>query len=78
MPLAQSDKITHTTDSGYTVPMYIAPLIDEFDNLLLISRMRYGIKVYKAYTGTQFAKAQRPIFNLRQSRKFERRGGRGF
>jgi hypothetical protein len=53
LPLAKSDKITNTSDSGYTVPMFIAPLVDEFDNLLLISRMRYGIKVYKSYTGEQ-------------------------
>ena len=53
LPFAQSDKITNTSDSGYTVPTFIAPLIEEFDNLLLISRMRYGIKVYKAYTGEQ-------------------------
>jgi len=53
LPLAQSDKITNTSDSGYTVPAFIAPLIEEFDNLLLISRMRYGIKVYKAYEGEQ-------------------------
>lgn len=53
LPFAQSDKITHTSDSGYTVPSFIAPLIDEFDNLLLISRMRYGVKVYKPYTGEQ-------------------------
>jgi hypothetical protein len=53
LPFAQSDKIVNTSDSGYTVPMFIAPLIEEFDNLLLISRMRYGMKVYKPYTGEQ-------------------------
>ena len=53
LPFSQSDKIVNTSDSGYTVPMFIAPLIEEFDNLLLISRMRYGMKVYRPYTGEQ-------------------------
>jgi hypothetical protein len=53
LPLAQSDKITNTADTGYTVAAFIAPLINEFDNLLLINRMRYGMKVYKPYTGEQ-------------------------
>ncbi len=53
LPFAQSDKIVHTSDSGYTTAAYLAPLIKEFDNLLLISRMRYGMKVYKPYTSAQ-------------------------
>jgi hypothetical protein len=53
LPFAQSEKVINTADTGYTVPEFIAPLIDEFDNLLLINRMRYGMKVYKPYTGAQ-------------------------
>ncbi|MFT4761726.1 MAG: hypothetical protein ACI9XO_001779 [Paraglaciecola sp.] len=53
LPFAPSQKIVNTADTGYTVPEFIAPLIREFDNLRLINRMRYGMKVYKRYTGEQ-------------------------
>ena len=53
LPFTQSDKLVHTADTGYTVPEFIVPLIDEFDNLRLINRMRYGMKVYKPYMGEQ-------------------------
>lgn len=53
LPLAQSQKVVNTADTGYTVPEFIAPLIKEFDNLLLINRIRYGMKVYKPHTGEQ-------------------------
>ena len=53
LPFAQSEKVVNTADTGYTVPKFISPLIDEFDNLLLINRLRYGMKVFKPYTGEQ-------------------------
>lgn len=53
LPLAQSAKIVNTADTGYTIPEFISPLIDEFDQLLLINRIRYGMKVYRPYSGTQ-------------------------
>ena len=53
LPFAKSDKVVNTADTGYTVPDFIAPLIDEFDNVLIINRMRYGMKVYKPYKGEQ-------------------------
>ncbi|MFK7905651.1 MAG: hypothetical protein AB8B69_11025, partial [Chitinophagales bacterium] len=53
LPFAQSEKIVNTADTGYTVPEFISPLIDKFDNMLLINRIRYGMKVYKPYTGKQ-------------------------
>lgn len=53
LPFAQSKKVVNTADTGYSVPEFISPLIDEFDNLLLINRLRYGMKVYKPYTGEQ-------------------------
>lgn len=53
LPFAESDKVTNTSDTGYSVPEFISPLIEKFDNLVLISRLRYGMKVYKPYTGEQ-------------------------
>ncbi|MEZ4883815.1 MAG: hypothetical protein R3E32_15775 [Chitinophagales bacterium] len=53
LPFAESTKVTNTSDSSYTVPEFISPLIEKFDNLLLISRVRYGMKVYKPYCGEQ-------------------------
>lgn len=53
LPFAESEKVVNTSDTGYSVPEFISPLIEKFDNLLLISRLRYGIKVYKPYIGEQ-------------------------
>jgi len=53
LPFGQSTKVVNTADTGYTVPEFISPLIEQFDNLLLINRVRYGMKVYKPYTGEQ-------------------------
>lgn len=53
LPFAQSTKVVNTAHTGYTVPEFISPLIDKFDNLLLINRIRYGMKVYKPYKGEQ-------------------------
>ncbi len=53
LPFASSTKIANTADTGYTVPEFISPMIEKFDNLLLINRIRYGVKVYKPYTGEQ-------------------------
>lgn len=53
LPFATSAKIVNTADTGYTVAEFIAPLIESFDQLLLINRIRYGIKVYRPYQGVQ-------------------------
>ena len=53
LPFGKSAKVVNTADSGYAVPDYISPLIEAFDNLLLIIRLRHGIKVYKPYQGKQ-------------------------
>ena len=62
LPFAQSTKIVNTADTGYTVPEYISPLISEFNNLLLINRIRYGVKVYKPYTGVQKHKGREKVY----------------
>ena len=62
LPFAQSEKIVNTADTGYTVPEFISPLVDEFDNLLLINRIRYGIKVYRPYTGAQKASGRNKAY----------------
>ena len=53
MPFGKSDKVVNAADSGYSVPEYICPLIESFDNLLLLIRLRHGVKVWKPYEGDQ-------------------------
>jgi hypothetical protein len=62
LPFGKSDKVVNMADSGYAVPAYVCPLIESFDNLLLIIRLRYGIKVYKAYQGEQSAKGRDKVY----------------
>ena len=58
LPFGKSAKVVNMADSGYAIPDYVCPLIEAFDNLLLIIRLRYGIKVYKPYQGKQNAKGR--------------------
>ena len=58
LPFGKSAKVVNMADSGYAVPDYICPLIEGFDNLLLIIRLRHGIKVYKPYQGEQSGKGR--------------------
>ena len=58
LPFGKSTKVVNMADSGYAVPDYVCPLIEAFDNLLLIIRLRYGIKVYKPYQGEQNGKGR--------------------
>lgn len=53
LPFGTSAKVVNTADSGYSVPEYICPLVEAFDNLVLITRLRHGIKVYRPYSGQQ-------------------------
>jgi len=58
LPFGKSAKVVNVADSGYSVPDYICPLLESFDNLLLITRLRHGIKVYSPYTGEQSGKGR--------------------
>ena len=51
LPFGKSAKVVNTADSGYAVAHYVCPLVEAFDNLLLVIRLRHGIKVYKPYQG---------------------------
>ncbi|MEM9888149.1 MAG: hypothetical protein AAF849_19810 [Bacteroidota bacterium] len=62
LPFVKSEKTVNTADTGYTVPEFVSPLIDEFDNLLLINRIRYGMKVYRPYIGTQKANGRNKAY----------------
>lgn len=62
LPFAKSSKIANTADTGYTVPEFISPLIDKFEKLLLINRIRYGVKVYKPYRGEQKNKGRKKAY----------------
>ena len=62
LPFAQSVKIANTADTGYTTPQFICPLIEAFDNLLLINRIRYGSKVYKPYAGEQKKQGRTKVY----------------
>ncbi len=58
LPFGKSSKVVNAADSGYSVPAYICPLVESFDNLLLIIRLRHGIKVYTPYKGEQSGKGR--------------------
>ena len=62
LPFSSSDKVINTADTGYTIPSFISPLITEFDNLLLLNRIRYGSKVYKPYSGEQKARGRDKVY----------------
>ena len=53
LPFGKAPLVVNTADSGYGSPSYICPLIEQFNNLLLIIRLRHGIKVYRPYDGAQ-------------------------
>lgn len=53
LPFGNSTKVVNSTDSGYAKADYICPLVEAFENLLLIIRLRHGIKVWKPYDGKQ-------------------------
>lgn len=53
LPFGKCDKVLNAADSGYGIPEYICPLVAAFDNLLLLIRVRHGIKVWKPYEGDQ-------------------------
>jgi len=53
LPFKKAAKVVTTADSGYSSPAYICPLVNQFNKLLLIIRLRHGIKVYRPYTGEQ-------------------------
>ena len=62
LPFGQSAKIVNTADTSYSLPEFISPLIDKFDNLVLINRIRYGMKVYKPYRGEQKNKGRLKVY----------------
>lgn len=47
LPFKAAQLIRQATDSGYTTPRYIAPLVDDYDNLVLNTRFRHGSKVWQ-------------------------------
>lgn len=53
LPFGKNAKVVNAADSGYSVPEYICPLVEAFDNLVMITRLRHGIKVYEPYRGEQ-------------------------
>lgn len=62
LPFGKSVKVVNSADSGYSVPQYICPLVEQFDNLLLIIRLRHGVKVYQPYQGEQSAKGRTKVY----------------
>jgi hypothetical protein len=47
LPFKLAELIRQATDSGYTTPRYIAPLVDNYENLVLNTRFRHGSKVWQ-------------------------------
>lgn len=62
LPFGKSAKVVNSADSGYSVPQYIGPLVKQFDNLLLIIRLRHGVKVYQPYEGVQKDKGRQKAY----------------
>ncbi|MEL6945890.1 MAG: hypothetical protein AAFO82_24815, partial [Bacteroidota bacterium] len=58
LPFGKANLVVNAADSGYGSPNYICPLVEEFDNLVLIIRLRHGIKVYRPYEGEQKDKGE--------------------
>ena len=58
LPFSKAKRVVTAADSGYGSPDYICPLVEKFDNLLLIIRLRHGIKVYRPYDGEQTDKGK--------------------
>ena len=62
LPFDKAKLVVNAADSGYGSPDYICPLIEQFDNLLLIIRLRHGIKVYRSYDGAQTVKGKDKVY----------------
>ena len=58
LPFGKAKLVVNAADSGYGSPSYICPLVEQFDNLLLLIRLRHGIKVYRPYQGKQTEKGK--------------------
>lgn len=58
LPFGKAELVVNAADSGYGSPSYICPLMEQFDNLLLVIRLRHGIKVYRPYEGEQTDKGK--------------------
>lgn len=58
LPFGKAKQVVNAADSGYGSPAYICPLVEKFDNLLLLIRLRHGIKVYRPYDGPQTDKGK--------------------
>jgi len=75
LPFGTSAKVVNAADSGYALAKYVCPLINSFDNLLLLVRLRYGIKVYKPYQGEQSPRGRnkdydhRPLYLQTENRR---------
>lgn len=53
LPFSSATKVVNMVDSAYGQPRYIRPLVQSFDQLLVLPRLRYGSKIYCKYTGKQ-------------------------
>lgn len=62
LPFGKAKRVVNAADSGYGSPDYICPLVEKFDNLQLVIRLRHGIKVYRPYDGPQTDKGKDKVY----------------
>lgn len=63
LPFQKAGLVVNKVDSEYSCPKYIEPLIGLYSNLLIISKLRHGIKVYRQYQGEQKGYGREKIYD---------------
>ena len=53
LPFQKAARVINKADSEYGCVKYISPLVDLYDNLLIVTKLRHGMKVYQMYEGEQ-------------------------
>lgn len=59
LPFSEADKVLNSSDSGYFTPRYLCPLVEKYDNMVQICRIRHGSKVWQQAPNTSRAEGQK-------------------
>lgn len=62
LPFQKAARVINKVDSEYGRVKYISPLVDMYDNLLIVTKLRPGMKVYQMYEGEQKATGRAKVY----------------
>lgn len=59
LPFGKAEKVVNSSDSGYFTPRYLSPLVEKYDNMVQICRIRHGSKVWQQALATPRSEGQK-------------------